>query len=208
MDTDKAAAELKVIRQLMERPIRFSTMSGLSGLWAGAMALLGLVLDLCVTGLFRGRSEVALWVNAGVWSGVFVLAAAGAWTLTRRREKKQGMPVWSRVKTRLLLTVLAPFVCGAALTGVLVLRWCAVGEPNTPAQFAIVPAVWMLFYGVALWQLGEVSPREVRFLGAAFILAGLASAAFFQGWPYLTLGATFGGFHLVYGAIVWARYGG
>jgi hypothetical protein len=207
MDTDKAAAELKVIRQLMERPIRFSTMSGLSGVWAGAAAILGLALDLYVTDRYQGRLQTALWINAAVWAGVFVLAASGVWALTRRREKKQGMPAWSSVKTRLLLTILAPFACGAGLTAVLVLR-CVGQVPGSLAQFNLVPAVWMLFYGAALWQLGEFSPREVRFLGAAFILAGLVSAGFLQDWPYCVLGATFGGFHLVYGAIVWARYGG
>ena len=54
-------------------------------------------------------------------------------------------------------------------------------------------------------------------MGVAFILAGLLSAAFFQHTipytspgtaPYWTLGASFGGFHIVYGMVVWARYGG
>jgi hypothetical protein len=48
----------------------------------------------------------------------------------------------------------------------------------------------------------------VRVLGAVFLLAGLASAAWFQYWPYEALGATFGGFHLIYGVVVWIRYGG
>ncbi|KPK84728.1 MAG: hypothetical protein AMJ81_04865, partial [Phycisphaerae bacterium SM23_33] len=66
----------------------------------------------------------------------------------------------------------------------------------------------MLFYGVALWQVGEFSVREARVLGAAFILAGLAAGAFLQPYPYLTLGVSFGGFHIAYGAVVWMRYGG
>lgn len=48
----------------------------------------------------------------------------------------------------------------------------------------------------------------MRFLGAAFILAGLAAGAFCQPRPYWAMGITFGGFHIVYGIIVWIRHGG
>lgn len=208
MDTERAAEELKVLRQLMERPIRFSTMSGLSGIWAGAMALVGLGLDVYVTGLYRDRPDVGLALSAAVWAGVFVAALAGVLLLTRRRERKQGMPAWSGVKARILKTILPPFVGGVGLTGIILLRWWLSGTQGGEAQFDLVPAIWMLFYGIALWQVGEFAPAEVRALGAAFVLAGLASAAFFQAWPYQALGATFGGFHLIYGIIVWIRYGG
>jgi hypothetical protein len=206
MDTEKAAADLKVIRQLMERPIRFSTMSGLSGIWAGLVALAGLAVDHFVSRRLPG--EQGVWIILGDWAGVFVLAFAGAWTFTRRREKRQGMPAWSGVKTRVLLTILPPFVAGVGITAIIILRWTFARATPSLDQFDLVPAIWMLFYGVALWQLGEFSPREVRLLGAAFVLAGLATAALFQESPYAALGATFGGFHLIYGAIVWIRYGG
>ena len=66
----------------------------------------------------------------------------------------------------------------------------------------------MLFYGVACWQVGEFSVKELRWMGAAFVLSGLITAACFQSRPYLAFGATFGGFHIIYGAIVRLRYGG
>ena len=49
------------------------------------------------------------------------------------------------------------------------------------------------------------------------LLAGLVAACCFQYTipgltpgtaPYWTLGITFGGFHIVYGTIVWIRHGG
>ncbi len=84
-------------------------------------------------------------------------------------------------------------------------------------QFSLIPAIWMTFYGVALWQIGEFAVGELRVLGTAFILAGLIAAALFQhtilgmaadATSYWTLGITFGGFHIVYGTIVWIRHGG
>lgn len=206
MDSEKAFSELKIIRQLMERPIRYSTTSGLSGLWAGAMALLGLAADFLVSVHYAGQPHVAMWITLVVWACVLVAAVAGVWLLTRRRERPAGMPAWSSIKTRILRTILPPFVAGAGLTLIIVFRWYF----RIDNHWQLIPAIWMLFYGVALWQVGEFSVCEVRVLGAAFILAGLAAGAVpaLYDNPYLALGASFGGFHLAYGAIVWKRYGG
>ena len=215
MDSEKAAAELKIIRQMMERPIRFSAMSGLSGIFAGCVTLAGLVTDALICEHW-GVGSTTMWINLCVWAGVFLVALTGTLGLTRIRELRQGMPLWSPIKKKILRTILAPFVAGAGLTLVIVFRWHANEPPN---EWGLIAPVWMLFYGVACWQVGEFSIRELRFMGAAFVLAGLLTAAFWQASipalnlptgtaPYLTLGATFGGFHVVYGVIVRIRYGG
>jgi len=215
MDTEKAAAELKVIRQLMERPVRYSSMSGLSGILAGCVTLAGLATDTLVCEHW-GLGSTTMWINLGVWAGVFLAALAGTLGLTRIRELRQGMPLWSPIKRKILMTILPPFVAGAGLTAAIVYRWYT---PRGPNEWGLIAPVWMLFYGVACWQVGEFSIRELRYMGAAFVLAGLLSAAFCQSSvpalslaegtaPYLTLGVTFGGFHIVYGVIVRIRYGG
>jgi hypothetical protein len=205
MDTERAAKELTVIRQLMERPLRFSTMSGLSGVIAGLAALGGCTADWYISAACPPSQ--AFWANAGVWAGVFLVALAGTLILTRIREARQGMPFWSRVKRRILLTILPPFAAGVGLTAAIAARWYTHAGPN---EWGLIPAIWMTFYGVALWQVGEFSPAEVRILGLFFLLSGIVSAWWFQDAmdPYWTLGVTFGGYHIVYGAVVWARHGG
>lgn len=212
MDPEKAASELKVIRELMERPIRYSTMSGLSGIWAGLVALAGVAADDWVCGQFidfnqydRAAAERAMWANLGIWVAVLIVAATGVLVLTRLREKKQGMPTWSNIKKRIALTLVPAVVGGIGLTLVIVARWYCEVPPN---EWGLIPVIWMLFYGGAMWQLGEFSPVEVRVLGAAFLLAGLVTAAVFQDCPYWAMGITFGGFHIVYGIVVWIRHGG
>ncbi len=228
MDAEKAAAELKAIRQLMERPIRYSTQSGLSGIIAGLAALFGCLLDWRVSELYAADPLKATRINMCVWGGVFLVAFGGVTLLTRLREIRNQMPFWSSVKKRILLTILPPFVAGAGLTVAIGYRWYIGEGPN---MWGLIPAIWMLFYGVACWQVGELSIREIRVMGAAFILAGLVTAAFFHydipglttplgganglylglaegSGPYVTLGTTFGGFHIIYGVIVWKRYGG
>ena len=212
MDAKKAGEQLKVIRQLMERPVRYSTQSGLSGILAGLATLVGIFIDQYVCE--AADPVLAIWINAAVWSGVFITAFAAVVILTRLRERQKDMPFWSPVKMRILRTILPPFVAGIGLTAAIVYRWLVKDGPN---QFGLIPALWMTFYGVALWQIGEFAVGELRLLGTAFILAGLVTAALLQYTipglaegtaAYWTLGVTFGGFHIVYGTIVWIRHGG
>ncbi|MHC4718014.1 MAG: hypothetical protein ACYS5V_13660 [Planctomycetota bacterium] len=205
MNPERASEQLAAIRELMERPVKYSTQSGLSGIIAGLAALAGVFADIHVSGAYRHDETAMIGINMAVWAGVFAVAFAGATIGTRLRERKQGMPFWSNVKKRILRTILPPFIAGVGLTVAIVYRDLAHGEP---AMWGLIPAVWMLFYGVALWQLGEFGVTEIRALAVAFLLAGLLCAAEFHTAPYLTLGITFGGFHLAYGAVVWMRYGG
>ncbi len=205
MNANKAAQELKVIRQLMERPVRYSTMSGLSGILAGLAAFGGLAADWAISGAWQDKPHTAMKINVLVWAGVLAVAFAGTVICTRLRELRQNMPFWSGVKKRILLTILPPFVAGVGLTLIVVYRWHVGWEPN---EWGLIPPIWMLFYGLALWQVGLLSPVEVRLLGAAFLACGLAAALWFQPHPYWSLGVTFGGFHIVYGLAVWVRHGG
>jgi hypothetical protein len=220
MDADRAANELKVIRQLMERPVRYSTMSGLSGILAGLITLCGLTADAMICDRY-GEDSRTMWLNLIVWSCVFMVALAGTLGLTRIRELRQGMPFWSPIKTRILKTILPLFVGGAGLTAAILYRWYTatiLHVGHAPNQFGLIPAIWMVFYGIACWQVGEFSIGEMRVMGAAFVLAGLVTGAFFQFQvpfggcynyaPYWTLGITFGGFHIIYGLVVWIRHGG
>jgi len=226
MDAEKAAENLEVIRQLMERPVRYSTMSGWSGIFAGCTAVLGLAMDAAVCAACRDPEE-AMWYNLAVWMGVLLLASAGVITLTLLRERAQGIALWSQAKRRVLMTILPPFIASVGLTLAIVYLWYFRVGPN---QWGLIPAIWMTFYGVACFHLGLYSIREMRIMGAAFILAGLLTAAFLQynvpgvtvplrasgftlgfapgSAPYVTLGVTFGGFHIVYGIAVLIRHGG
>ncbi len=185
------------------------------------LALAGVGLDWNISREFADSPDTAAALCGLVWGGVFVAALAGVWLLTRLREKARGMPAWTSAKRRILMTILPPFAAGAGLALAIVYRWYEArwGHTNAPNEWGLIAPCWMLFYGIACWQVGEFSIRELRFMGAMFVLAGLVCAAFFQAdipglttipgtAPYWTMATTFGGFHIVYGLIVWARYGG
>jgi hypothetical protein len=203
MNDATALEELKVIRSLMERPVKYSTQSGLAGILAGTIALAGMFADMYISGHYEPVTAVTLCFF--VWGGVLGLSLLAVVGLTRLREIRQNMPLWSAVKTRILLAILPPALAGIGLTLAIVFRWYMDIGPN---EWGLIPPIWMLFYGVACWQVGEFSVKELRWMGAAFLLAGLVTATCLQVYPYLTLGVTFGGFHIVYGVIVRLRYGG
>jgi hypothetical protein len=203
MDNAGALEELKVIRSLMERPVKYSTQSGLAGVLAGLIALAGMFTDMYISKHFEPVTAVGLCFF--VWGGVLVLSLLAVVGLTRLREIRQNMPIWSAVKTRILLAILPPAAAGIGLTLAIIYRWYMDVGPN---EWGLILPIWMLFYGVACWQVGEFSVRELRWMGAAFVLTGLITAAFLQFSPYLMFGVTFGGFHILYGVIVWIRYGG
>ena len=72
---------------------------------------------------------------------------------------------------------------------------------------------WVLHYGLALLAIREFAPRSMVWLGAAFVITGLAGFACsipiqsaYQAVNRLgasgLMAATFGGFHLLYGAAI------
>ena len=71
----------------------------------------------------------------------------------------------------------------------------------------MIPPLWMACYGLACWQVSEFGPGELRVMGVAF-MASSVIAVFLPEYPYLILGLTFGGYHIVYGMVVWIRHGG
>jgi hypothetical protein len=208
MESDKAFEELKVIRALMERPIRSSTLSGQSAVLAGLVALAAAAAHWAVwPARPPADARGALAASGAVWVAALALAVAGTLVLSWRRGKRRGLPFWTSLKRRILATILPVFVAGAAMTAGLILH--GIRHPESDAWALIMPA-WMLFYGVALWQLGLLSEPPVRVLAVAFFAAGLASALVpaLLYRPAPTMGVTFGGFHILYGLYVWRRYGG
>jgi hypothetical protein len=133
-----------------------------------------------------------------VWLAVFVLAVGLDLLISWRRTRELGRNFWTRTTRQTGLAILPAFLLGGLATWVL-----AAGQ-----RYGEIPAAWMLFYGLAAWSIGLFSIAEVKLLGVAFIAAGVVGHFYFLPHPVAALAATFGGIHLVYGVVVWARHGG
>ena len=146
---------------------------------------------------FDGHAAPPLAVGL-VWLGVFVLAVGLDLLISWRRTRELGRSFWTRTTRQTGLAIAPAFILGGIST------WIFAGY----GLWYLIPGAWMLYYGLAAWTIGMFSIAEVKVLGAAFIVAGVICHFHFAAQPVAALAATFGGFHLLYGVVVWKRHGG
>lgn len=192
----EAAEQLRVIRTMMERATIFRALSGEAALLGGAMSL--------AAGWMSDGRDGWRWGN--VWlGGLAVVLLFALWQLVRVGQAHQ-RPLWSHGLKVALRGALPSLVAGGFI-GLLYLRG--------GGQWAEIMAAcfWILHYGLALLAIREFAPKSMIWLGLAFVAAGLAAlsaATFVQSMnpllirlgPSGLMAATFGGFHLLYGAAI------
>lgn len=204
------AQELAHIRGLMERSTRFISLSGLSGVVAGVVALVGATLarfhinealapdvDPVTYGLERGYSplddlRITLIMDAGL---VLFLALLGAFWFTWRRGRRTGQHLWDASARRLLVNMLVPLSVG----GVFCLALFYYGLPGL-----VAPAT-LMFYGLALFNASKYTLDEIRWLGVSELALGIVALFWLEaGLLFWAIG--FGVLHIFYGGLMYLRY--
>lgn len=201
-------AQLTEIRAIMERSSRFISLSGLSGVGAGVVALLGAGaghLYLQQRYPYAGYMELvrstpaereqALPALLLLAFGIIGAALAVATFFTVRRARRAGQPLWSALGRRLAISLMIPLVAGGLFC--LALFWQgAVG--------LVVPGL-LLFYGLALLNASKYTLDEIRWLGLTEIAIGLV-AVLFPGFGLAFFALGFGLGHIGYGLLMYNRY--
>lgn len=193
---EEAAEQLRVIRTMMERATLFRALSGEAALVGGAAAL-------AAGWLSEGKDNWAWGTPWFVGLGMVILFAL--WQL-QRRALAHGRPFWSHGLRVALRGALPSLVVGGFL-GLLYLRF------GSPKAETFAACFWILHYGLALLAIREFAPRSMGWLGLAFLTTGLLSLSavtFVQSatpliaklGPSGLMAMTFGGFHLLYGAMI------
>ena len=204
MDTKLSGSDaLHDIRSMMERSSRFISLSGWSGIAAGSCALIG---------SWFGQLRIRAYNNYGygqadpcvdclkndlisIAAAVFITALLSAFFFTFLRSKKDGVAIWGTASRRLLWNTFIPFSVGAVF----------IGKLMELQLFEIVPAASLIFYGLALLNGSRYTLGEVRWLGYAEIITGLACLWFPQKGIYFW-GFGFGVLHIIYGYSMWWKY--
>lgn len=186
----------------MERSSRFISLSGWSGVSAGIFALVG---------AFIAREKIQTYiVQSADTTGpaislkaeliiiaaiVFIAAFVSAIFFTYLKTEKDGVAVWSKTTRRLIWSTLLPMVAG----GCLIMRMMDLG------QYELIAAVSLICYGLGLVNGSKFTIGEVRYLGYAFIVTGVAGLWINRQGIYIWAFG-FGILHIIYGISMWLKY--
>ena len=202
-------AQLTEIRAIMERSSKFISLSGLSGVGAGVVALAGTAVahyylreELGEQGYQRlfatsaAERLAALPFLAGLAAGMIVLALLVAAFFTLRRTRREGLrSLWTAPARRLALALALPLVAG----GLFCLKLYLSGAPEL-----VVPGM-LVFYGLALLNGSKYTLDEIKYLSITQILLGLIALLLPQ-YGLLLFGLGFGLGHIGYGLLMYNRY--
>jgi len=201
--------DIQAIREIMERSSRYLSLSGLSGIFAGACALAGSVAAwLFILKPGAGQHEnmqslpVLLTGGPGLYltlDAMLVLAFAvlGAVWFSYRKAGRTGQPFLTQTTRRLVFHLLVPLVSGGIFTIILVFR-------NNPE---LVASVMLVFYGLSLVNAGKFTFSEIQYLGLTEIVLGLL-AGLLPLFGLLFWAAGFGLMHIIYGTVMYYRHDG
>jgi hypothetical protein len=185
---DRAADNLRFIRDTMERAASFTAVPGIGGVFIGLTALVAGTLAI-------GRSPQTQFA---IWCAEALVAATTAYVAVRRKSQRLSMSLQTRAARRALLSFMPPLLAGAVLTAVLVRL----------GAFGVLPIPWLLLYGAAMVTGGAFSVRIVPVMGLCFMSTGFCAAVCPPTWGNDFLMFGFGALHVFFGAVIARRHGG
>ena len=208
-DNREHLANLQQIRSLMERSSRFISLSGLSGVAAGLIALIGAAVAYIYlnaqpfSGIYLRQADAdsEKWglnfyeffaLDAGL---VLIFAIIGGIFFTTRKALEKGQKIWDKLTFRLLLNLAIPLVTGAIFCLALLLY----GLPG------LIAPTTLIFYGLSLINGSKYTLNDIRYLGGTEILLGLFGL-FNIGYGLEIWSIGFGVMHILYGTAMWWKY--
>lgn len=196
--------DLASIRHLMERSVKFISLSGLSGILAGTYATLGTIVAYFKIQYplspvaYRQQSvqDGPIVLQLGTIALIVLVASVGTgFWLSSRKAKQLGTTIWNETSKRLFINLLVPLVTGGIFILILLFY----------NHYGVVAAASLIFYGLALIHASANLYDEVRYLGYSEIILGLIAAAL-PGYGLLFWTIGFGVLHIFYGALMYRKY--
>jgi hypothetical protein len=184
-----AVADLRFIRQTMERAGSFTAVPGWGGVGVGATAL-------GAAWLASRQTSDAAWLV--LWLCEAVLAAIIGSIATVQKARAGGLSLLRGAGRKFLFGLGPPILAGGVLTLALF---------RSGATHAL-PGTWLLMYGVGTVSAGTFSVRVIPVMGLCFMLLGMATLLAPPAWGNACMALGFGALHVVFGILIARRYGG
>ncbi|MGV6944399.1 hypothetical protein [Sphingobacterium kyonggiense] len=196
--------EIGQIRSMMEKSSKFMSISGMSGVVIGCVALVGAAAAyFTVYGTksefgyrdFYVLDEQVIWKLAGIALLVLLASIILGISMAKAKAKKSGQSIWNPTSKALLKAMAVPLVTGGLFSLILISK----------GVFGLIASSLLIFYGLSLAAASTYTFREVRVLGILEIVLGLLALAF-PGYGIWFWSLGFGVLHIVYGLIVHKKY--
>jgi hypothetical protein len=200
--------DLKIIKKVMEESSRFLSLSGLSGLFAGLVAIAGAVAAVfCIldgkmilsSGYFNSLSpaelnliKIKLMIDALI---VLVLAIGLSVFFSYRKSVRKEIRIWTPVSRRLLVNFVIPLGTGGIFILIL----------YSQNQWQLIIPSMLIFYGLSLINAGKFTYNEVFYLGVIELITGF-TAALLPEYGIFFWGFGFGLIHILYGTVLFRKY--
>jgi len=199
---------LQDIKTLMERSSRFSSLSGVSAISAGIIAILGCIyaafqLELSI---FAQAQSIMHWndtpgekitikflISTGM--AVFVLALISFLFFANQKAKRHGIKLFNSTGRKFILHGLIFLISGGLFASVLFYYGF---------YLLIVPSL-LIFYGMALINISKFSFNTIRNLGILEIILGFI-LCLMPVYALLFFFIGFGVLHIIYGLILHFKY--
>ncbi|MCH5600660.1 hypothetical protein [Niabella ginsengisoli] len=196
--------DLQHIRKMMEQSSRFISLSGLSGVIAGIIALLGagaayFIYDADGSNYFDGRPEIynpEMILKLFVLAIIVLVAAVGAGIFfTVRKSRRKGLKIWTSTTRHLLMALGVPLIAGGLFCVASLYQY----------YFIIIAPATLVFYGLALVNAAKYTYSDIQNLGYCEILLGII-VLFLPGYGLLFWAVGFGLLHIIYGLVMYRKY--
>ena len=192
--------DLAEIRSMMERSSKFLSLSGLAGVMAGMYAIAGAwvayhYFAFNPDAIFYVVSDSDLPKIVGMAVAVLVMAVGTAIILSGKNASKKGVKSWNSTSRQLMIQMAIPLSAG----GILMLMLLQNGLIGLLAPLSLI------FYGLALYNAGKFTYKEISSLGLIQIVLGLLSVWFIE-FSLIIWAAGFGLVHIIYGIFMHFNY--
>jgi len=200
---------LSDIRNIMERSSRFFSLSGLSGISAGIIALIGATVAFIIFGhnlrsidwgnynSFYNQYNLGRMIMLMFADGFFtlLLALTTGIYFTTRRIRKKGLPIWNHTIKRFLSNLFFPLLIGGVFCIIISLK----------GLIFLAAPITLIFYGLALYNASKFTLNEIRYLGIIQTVLGIIGCIWVEyGIIFWALG--FGLAHIIYGILMYFKY--
>lgn len=212
MKTSPPLEDLKEISKIMETSTKSFSLSGVSGISIGLVALLGSGVAWELLQSFETRKfqyiltnridqelvklDVKLLILA---LSILILALGFGFLFTYLNAKKSNQKLFSPISIKLFWSLGLPLVFGGAFTLLM----------HKNGAYGMIGASTLIFYGMALLNASKYVHLEIKYLAILQMTLGLLSAYFTQNNHFISLyiwAFGFGILHIVYGTIMYFKY--